>query len=74
MSSSNQVPVDVAAEHYVDGFRRGELTERERVKRIIYSEIGTTSNLAHKNGTEHSREHAAVMVKLGLLFEMVADK
>lgn len=73
MSSSNQIPVDVAAEHYVDGFHRGEIKERQRVLRILKSEIETTSNLAHKDGKEHSREHAAVMVKLGLLFEMVAD-
>lgn len=72
MQSAN-VPADVAAEHYVDGFRRGELTERQRVLRILKAEIETTSNLAHAKGIEHSREHAAVMVKLGLLFEMVAN-
>lgn len=73
MQTPSSVPADVAAEHYVDGFRRGELTERQRVLRILKAEIETTSNLAHANGKEHSREHAAVMVKLGLLFEMVAD-
>lgn len=73
MQSDNVVPADIAAEHYVDGFRRGELAERQRVLRILKAEIETTSNLAHKNGIEHSREHAAVMVKLGLLFEMVAN-
>ena len=73
MQSAN-VPADVAAEHYVDGFRRGELSERQRVLRIIKSEIETTSNLAHANGKEATREHAAVMVKLGLLFEMVMDR
>jgi hypothetical protein len=73
MQTPSSVPADVAAEHYVDGFRRGELAERQRVLRILKAEIETTSNLAHKNGIEHSREHAAVMVKLGLLFEMVAD-
>jgi hypothetical protein len=73
MQTPSSVPADVAAEHYVDGFRRGELAERQRVLRILKAEIETTSNLAHKNGIEHSREHAAVMVKLGLLFEMVAN-
>lgn len=73
MSSNNQVPVDVAAEHYVDGFRRGQLAERERVLRIILGELRTHSNIGFKNGTEHTREHAAVMVKLGLLYEMVKD-
>lgn len=73
MQSNSQVPVDVAAEHYIDGCRRGKESERERVLRVILSEIETTSNLAHKAGTEHLREHAAVMVKLGLLYEMVKD-
>jgi hypothetical protein len=73
MQSNNQVSMDVAAEHYIDGCRRGKDSERERVLRIILSEIQTTSNLAHKNGSEHTREHAAVMVKLGLLYEMVKD-
>jgi hypothetical protein len=73
MITPSNVPADVAAEHYVDGCRRGKDSERERVLRIILSEIQTTSNLAHKNGTEHTREHAAVMVKLGLLYEMVKD-
>ena len=65
--------MDVAAEHYIDGCRRGKDSERERVLRIILSEIQTTSNIAHKNGSEHTREHAAVMVKLGLLYEMIKD-
>lgn len=73
MHSDNQVSMDVAAEHYIDGCRRGKDSERERVLRIILSEIETTSNLAHKNGSEHTREHAAVMVKLGLLYEMIKD-
>lgn len=73
MITPSNVPADVAAEHYVDGFRRGELSERQRVLRILKAEIETTSNLSHKAGKEHSREHAAVMVKLGLLFEMVAN-
>ena len=73
MQSNNQVSMDVAAEHYIDGCRRGKDAERERVLRIILSEIETTSNIAHKNGSEHTREHAAVMVKLGLLYEMVKD-
>ena len=71
MQSNNQVSMDVAAEHYIDGCRRGKDSERERTLRIILSEIETTSNIAHKNGSEHTREHAAVMVKLGLLYEMV---
>lgn len=71
--STNQVPADVAAEHYVDGFRRGQMAERERVLRIIHSELETTRNLARKNGTEATRAHAAVQVKLGLLWEMVKD-
>lgn len=61
---------DHLAEHYLEGIK----AERQRVLRIIYGEINTTSNIAHKNGTESTREHAAVMVKLGLLYEMVADK
>ena len=73
MQSNNQVSMDVAAEHYIDGCRRGKDAERERALRIILSEIQTTSNIAHKNGTEHTREHAAVMVKLGLLYEMIKD-
>jgi hypothetical protein len=73
MQPANNVPVDVAAEHYVDGIHRGQAAERDRVLRIILSELETTSNLAHKTGTENTREHAAVMVKLGLLYEMVKD-
>ena len=63
--------MDLAAEHYIDGCRRGKEAERERTLRIIRNEIETTSNIAHKNGSESTREHAAVMVKLGLLYEMV---
>ena len=73
MQSNNQVSMDLAAEHYIDGCRRGKEAERERTLRIIRNEIQTTSNLAHKNGSEHTREHAAVMVKLGLLYEMVKN-
>ena len=71
MQSNNQVSMDLAAEHYIDGCRRGKESERERALRIIRNEIETTSNIAHKNGSEGTREHAAVMVKLGLLYEMV---
>lgn len=73
MSSSNLVPLDVAAEHYVDGYGRGQRAERDRILRIIHSELETTRNIARKNGTEATREHAAVQVKLGLLYEMVKD-
>lgn len=73
MQSSSQVPVDVAAQHYVDGVRRGTEAERERVLRIILSELQTTVNIAQKNGKENTREHAAVQVKLGLLYEMVKN-
>jgi hypothetical protein len=65
--------MDLAAEHYIDGCRRGKEAERERTLRIIRNEIETTSNIARKNGSEATREHAAVMVKLGLLYEMVKD-
>jgi len=71
MQSSNQVSMDLAAEHYIDGCRRGKDAERERTLRIIRNEIETTSNMANKMGSESTREHAAVMVKLGLLYEMV---
>jgi hypothetical protein len=47
--------------------------ERERLLRIIHSELETTRNIARKNGTEATREHAAVQVKLGLLYEMVKN-
>lgn len=67
------VPVDVAAQHYTDGFRRGQQSERDRVLRIILGELRTTSNIDFRNGTEGTREHAAVMVKLHLLYEMVKD-
>lgn len=73
MQPANQIPVDLAAEHYVDGYRRGQTAERERVLRIIRTELETTRNIAHKNRTESTREHAAVQVKLGLLYEMVKD-
>ena len=35
------------------------------------SELQTTVNIAQANGTTKTREHAAVQVKLGLLYEMV---
>lgn len=73
MSSTNQVPVDIAAEHYVDGYRRGQRAERDRILRIIHAELETTRNIARKEGTESTRAHAAVQVKLGLLYEMVKD-
>ena len=72
MSLAN-VSFDTAAEHYMDGMKRAQAAERERVLRIILSELQTTNNLARQNGTEGSREHAAVQVKLGLLYEMVKD-
>lgn len=68
---ATEIPVDVAAEHYMDGMRRAQAVERERALRIILSELQTTNNLARQNGTEGTREHAAVQVKLGLLYEMV---
>jgi hypothetical protein len=73
MESTNQVPLDIAAEHYVDGYRRGINAERDRILRIIHTELETTRNIARKNGTEATRAHAAVQVKLGLLYEMVKD-
>lgn len=73
MSSTNQVPLDIAAEHYVDGYNRGQRAERERILRIIHAELETTRNIARKEGTEATRAHAAVQVKLGLLYEMVKN-
>lgn len=66
--SSVETP-DRLAEHYLEGIR----FERDRVLRIIMGELRTHSNIGFKNGTENTREHAAVMVKLGLLYEMVKD-
>ena len=71
MQSSKLVPADVAAQHYVEGLERGKNSERDRVLRIILSELQTTVNIAQANGTTKTREHAAVQVKLGLLYEMV---
>ena len=71
MQSSKSDPADVAAQHYVEGLERGKNSERDRVLRIIMSELQTTVNIAQANGTTKTREHAAVQVKLGLLYEMV---
>ena len=73
MQSSKSVPADVAAQHYVEGLERGKNAERDRVLRIIMSELQTTVNIAQANGTTKTREHAAVQVKLGLLYEMVKN-
>lgn len=60
MSSSDQ-----------EAYERGALAERDRALRIILSELQTTNNEARRRGKENTREHAAVQVKLGLLYEMV---
>ena len=39
MQSSKSVPADVAAQHYVEGLERGKNAERDRVLRIILSEL-----------------------------------
>jgi hypothetical protein len=71
MQSDNVLLFTVAAEHYMDGVRRARDAERDRVLRIILSELQTTVNIAQANGTTKTREHAAVQVKLSMLYEMV---
>lgn len=70
MESTNQVPVAIAAEHYVNGYKRGQQSERDRILRLIYTEWETTENIAKKNGTDSTKAHNAVIEKLNLIYEM----
>jgi hypothetical protein len=56
---------------YVQGYEAGMHSERERTLRIILSELRSSQIEAQRTGKEHTREHAAIQVKLGLLYEMV---
>ena len=47
MQSNNQVSMDLAAEHYIDGCRRGKEAERERALRIIRNEIDMVNHPPH---------------------------
>jgi Ni,Fe-hydrogenase III large subunit len=72
-NSNNVIPITSAAEHYMDGARRARDSERDRVLRIILSELETTRSHARATGTENSRAHASVQVKLQLIYEMVKN-
>lgn len=58
--AEQQISVIDAAQHYVDGIRRGTNSERERCKRIVESELATYILLAEKNGTQFTTETKAV--------------
>lgn len=58
--SDQKISVIDAAQHYIDGVRRGTNSERERCKRIVESELATYILLAEKDGKQFTTETKAV--------------
>ena len=52
-------------------YMAGVEAERERVSRIILSELRTETLKAEREGLTKTREYAALRVKLAMLWEMV---
>ena len=56
---NGQISVKDAAQHYIDGVRRGRDAEHDRCKRIVESELATYILLAEKDGTQFTNETKA---------------
>jgi len=68
---SNQMKIEDAAQHYVDGVRRGKDSERDRCRRIVDAELQTYMLIAHKDGKQHTAEAREVhKVLTGILRQL----
>ena len=65
------ISVTDAAQHYVDGIRRGTNAERERCKRIVESELATYILIAEKDGTQFTNETKAVKKALATVLGQI---
>ena len=66
-----KISVVDAAQHYVDGVRRGKDSERDRLKRIVESELGIYILMAEKNGTQFTSETKAVKKALAIVLGQI---
>ena len=69
--AEQNISITDAAQHYVDGVRRGTNSERERCKRIVESELGTYIIIAEKNGTQFTNETKAVKKALATVLGQI---
>lgn len=65
------ISITDAAQHYIDGVRRGTNAERERCKRIVESELATYILIAEKDGTQFTAEVKAVKKMLATVLGQI---
>jgi len=68
---NGQISVEDAAQHYIDGVRRGKNAEHERCKRIVESELATYILIAEKDGTQFTAEVKAVKKMLATVLGQI---
>ena len=69
--TEQNISITDAAQHYVDGVRRGTNAERERCKRIVESELATYILIAEKDGTQFTNETKAVKKALATVLGQI---
>ena len=71
MEDSQQMNITDAAQHYVDGVRRGKESELSRCRRIVDAELQTYMLVAQKDGKQHTAEAREVhKVLTGILRQL----